>query len=144
MGHESNEPVGPPETQHQDRGVAPRCPFRITGHTWEKVEALVVTLEHKGRTGRGEAAGVYYKADTPASMVEQLLSLRTSIEAGVTHTTLRRLLPPGGAQNALDCALLGSRGQDHRSAAWEIAGLQQKPKPLVTNFTCGAESPETR
>src|SRR5690242_7562618 len=81
------------------------APFRITGHTWEELQVLVVTLEHEGRTGFGEAAGVYYKAETPASMVRQVLEARTRIESGLTHEDLRKTLPPGGARNALDCAL---------------------------------------
>jgi L-Ala-D/L-Glu epimerase len=118
------------------------APFRITGHAWEQLEVLVVTLEHKGRTGTGEAAGVYYRAETPESMVKQLLPLRGNIEPGVTHGQLRHLLPPGGARNALDCALWDLEAKMIGRAAWEIAGLKEKPRPLVTTFTCGAYSPE--
>ena len=31
--------------------------------------------------------------------------MRDAIEAGVSREELRALLPPGGARNALDCAL---------------------------------------
>ncbi len=118
------------------------APFRITGHTWRDLEVLIVTLEHQGQRGTGEAAGVYYKAETPASMVKQLLPHRAAIEAGVTHADLRRLLPAGGARNALDCALWDLEAKVIGRAAGEIAGLKEKPRPLVTTFTCGADSPE--
>jgi hypothetical protein len=59
-----------------------KAPFRITGHTWEYLDVLFVTLEGKGHEGRGEAAGVYYKNDTPASAV------RPKIEAALTRATL--------------------------------------------------------
>lgn len=75
-------------------------------------------------------------------MVKQLVSLRVPIEAGVTHADLRRLLPPGGARNALDCALWDLEAKMIGRAAWEIAGLKEKPRPLVTTFTCAADSPE--
>lgn len=136
------DPVGPLTLSTQIEKWPLNAPFRITGHIWEELQVLIVTLEHRGRIGRGEAAGVYYKADAPAPMVRQVLSLRTTIEAGVTHSDFRRLLPPGGARNALDCALWDLEAKVIGRAAWEIAGLQEKPKPLVTAFTCGADSPE--
>src|SRR5690349_13998049 len=80
-------------------------PFRITGYTFEAVDVVLVTLEQSGHVGRGEAAGVYYKNDKPGSMLEQIESLRSKIEAGVTRQSLQQLLPSGGARNALDCAL---------------------------------------
>lgn len=118
------------------------APFRITGYTWEELPVLVVTLERDGVRGTGEAAGVYYRAETPTAMVRQVLSVRASIESGVTRDDLRRLLPPGGARNAVDCALWDLEAKTSGRPAWEIAGLKGKPKPLVTTFTCGADSPE--
>jgi hypothetical protein len=74
-------------------------PFRVIGYTWEST-VLVVNLGKDGEVGRGEAAGAYYKNDTPASMDRQLQVMRRKIEAGIS-----RLLPRGGSRNALDCAL---------------------------------------
>lgn len=118
------------------------APFRITRHIWENLEVLVVTLEHEGRQGCGEAAGVYYQAEAPASMTDQLLKVRRQIEAGLTHADLRRLLPPGGARNAVDCAIWDLEAKIIGRPVWELAGLKEKPKPLITTFTCGADSPE--
>jgi L-alanine-DL-glutamate epimerase-like enolase superfamily enzyme len=117
-----------------------RAPFRITGHTWERLDVLLVTLESDGRVGRGEAAGVYYKNDTPASMLRQLEGLRARIEAGLTRAELQKILPPGGARNALDCALWDLEAKTSGRPAWQIAGLE-KPKPLLTTMTCGADEP---
>jgi L-Ala-D/L-Glu epimerase len=119
-----------------------KVPFRITGHTWEFVEVLLVTLEQDGRTGRGEAAGVYYRNDIPSAMLGQVRSLATRVEAGIDRDSLQRLLPPGGARNALDCALWDLEARLAGRAAWEIAKLEP-PQPLLTTYTCGAESPET-
>jgi len=115
-------------------------PFRITGHTWELLDVLLVNLEKDGHVGRGEAAGVYYKQDSPASMDRQIGVLRKRIEAGVTRESLQKLLPPGGARNALDCALWDLEARLTQRPAWQIAGLD-KPKPLLTTFTCGADTP---
>jgi len=80
-------------------------PFRITGHTWHDLEVLRVTLEEQGCLGQGEAAGVYFKGETAASMWAQVEAVHGRIESGVTQTGLLKWLPHGGARNAVDCAL---------------------------------------
>lgn len=116
-------------------------PFRITGYTWEFVEVLRVTLGQNGQAGQGEGAGVYYKNDKPASMRQQIESLRATIEAGITRDAVQKLLPPGGARNALDCAMWDLEAKLTGRPAWQIAGLE-KPRPLLTTMTCGADTPE--
>jgi L-Ala-D/L-Glu epimerase len=118
-----------------------KAPFRITGHTWEHVDVLFVTLEGEGQIGRAEAAGVYYKKDTPASMLRELESVSARVEKGLEREALKFLLPPGGARNALDCSLWDLEAKVTARPAWEIAGLEE-PKPLLTTFTCGADTPE--
>jgi L-alanine-DL-glutamate epimerase-like enolase superfamily enzyme len=116
-------------------------PFSITGYTFDVMEVLRVDLESGGYTGQGEAAGVYYKNDKPAGMLRRIEQLRAQIEAGITRESLQQLLPPGGARNALDCALWALEAKLTGRAVWQLAGLG-KPTPLMTTFTCGAESPE--
>jgi L-alanine-DL-glutamate epimerase-like enolase superfamily enzyme len=118
-----------------------RWPFRITGYTWEHIDVLLVSLERDGQVGQGEAAGVYYKNDTPAAVLGQVESLRTPIEAGIDRDRVQSLLPPGGARNALDCALWDLEAKLSGRAAWQTAGLT-KPRPLLTTFTCGADEPK--
>jgi L-Ala-D/L-Glu epimerase len=117
------------------------APFRITGHVWNHLDVLVVTLEEEGHVGRGEAAGVYYKNDTPEAMLRQVESLRVRIEAGLSREELQKLLPAGGARNAVDCALWDLEAKLTGKPAWAIAGLEGV-KPLLTTFTCGADTPE--
>jgi L-alanine-DL-glutamate epimerase-like enolase superfamily enzyme len=117
------------------------APFRITGHTWEFVDVLLVSLEKDGHVGQGEAAGVYYKNDKPASMLGQIESLRRTIEAGIGRDRVQSLLSRGGARNALDCALWDLEAKLSKRAAWQIAEMK-KPRFLLTTFTCGADEPE--
>jgi L-alanine-DL-glutamate epimerase-like enolase superfamily enzyme len=117
------------------------APFRITGKTFECADVLLVCLEQDGLMGRGEAYGVFYKNDDAISMVRQVEALRTSLEAGVTRTALQQLLPPGGARNAVDCALWDLESKLAGRSAWQLAGLDT-PRPLVTTFGCGADTPE--
>jgi L-Ala-D/L-Glu epimerase len=118
-----------------------KAPFRITGHTFIDLDAVVVRLERDGAVGRGEAAGVYYLHDDANRMLAQIESARPAIESGVDRESLRQLLPAGGARNALDCALWDLEARLTGKPAWQLAGLTSL-KPLVTTFTVGANSPE--
>ncbi|MFA6229258.1 MAG: dipeptide epimerase [Rhodanobacter sp.] len=118
-----------------------KAPFRITGYTFNAFEALVVTLRDGDMVGRGEGLGVYYKNDTPTSMLAQIEALRPRIEAGVTRQELQQMLPAGGARNALDCALWDLEAKRSGRSVWELAA-QPAPQPLLTTFTVGAEDPD--
>jgi L-Ala-D/L-Glu epimerase len=117
------------------------APFRITGHTWRELDVVVVSLEKEGHVGRGEAAGVYYRQDTPEVALRQIESLRKSIESEISRDSLQSFLPPGCARNALDCALWDLEAKLTGHPAWQIAGLE-RPKRLLTTVTCSAETPE--
>jgi L-alanine-DL-glutamate epimerase-like enolase superfamily enzyme len=116
------------------------APFRISGFVFEEVDAVVVTLDDGTHRGRGEASGVYYLGDNAHSMVAQIDSVRAAIEAGIDRPALQRLLPAGGARNAVDCALWEFDAQRLGVAVWELAGIRA-PQPLLTTFTLGADAP---
>jgi L-Ala-D/L-Glu epimerase len=116
-------------------------PFRITGYTMHEVAVLVVTVsDDDGSTGRGEAAGVYYRGDEPKGMATQLEEVRLWLEEDGTRAGLRRLLPAGGARNALDCALWDLEAQQQGRPVWQLASLDA-PRPLLTTYTLGADDP---
>jgi L-alanine-DL-glutamate epimerase-like enolase superfamily enzyme len=115
-------------------------PFRIAGYTFLHMDVLVVKLIDGDHVGRGEASGVYYRGDAPAVMRSQLEGLRDIIEAGIDRTSLQTLLVPGGARNALDCALWDLEAKLTGRSVWRNANLDP-PRPLVTTFTCGADDP---
>jgi L-Ala-D/L-Glu epimerase len=116
------------------------APLRITGHVFTSVEVVVATINDGEVVGRGEASGIYYRGETQESIVEQLESVRGAIEAGVSREALRRVLPPGGARNALDCALWDFEAGRAGKPVWSLAGLRE-PRPLFTTITVGADSP---
>jgi L-alanine-DL-glutamate epimerase-like enolase superfamily enzyme len=115
-------------------------PFRISGYVFEETDAVVVTLGDGTFRGRGEASGVYYLGDDAAHMVAAIEAVRAAIEAGIDRAGLQQLLPPGGARNAVDCALWDIDARRSGKDVWELAGLPP-PKPLVTTFTLGADDP---
>ncbi|WEK00981.1 MAG: dipeptide epimerase [Candidatus Sphingomonas phytovorans] len=116
-------------------------PVRITGYTFNDHDALVVTISDGIHVGRGEAAGVYYLDDFPDRCIQQLEEVRDKIEAGLTRDELRQLLPPGGARNAVDCALWELESRQAGKPVWALAGLRP-PKPLLTTYTLSADTPE--
>ena len=116
-------------------------PFRISGYTFVDIDVVVVALSDGAHVGRGEAAGVYYRGDAPATMVAQIEALRERIEAGLDREDLRGLLPAGGARNALDCALWDLEAKRAGRPVWALAGLEAS-RPLLTTYTVGADDPE--
>jgi L-Ala-D/L-Glu epimerase len=117
------------------------APFRIAGFLFEHQDAVVVTVDDGRHLGRGEACGVYYLNDNVEQMVAALEAHRATIESGIERASLQRLLPAGGARNALDCALWELEARRSAQAVWALAGLDP-PRPLVTTFTLGADEPE--
>ncbi|HEX3466725.1 MAG TPA: N-acetyl-D-Glu racemase DgcA [Candidatus Elarobacter sp.] len=119
-----------------------RRAFKITGYAFTESEVLVVELRDGELRGRGECAGVYYNDDTPERARAQVLAAAGAIRAGITREELLGVLPPGGARNAVDCALWDLEAKQQRRPAWQIAGLQP-PRPVMTTMTIGADEPAT-
>lgn len=117
-----------------------KSPFRIAGYTFTEVPVAVVTVQSRQARGRGEAAGVYYLNDTPEQMANTLESHRTTIEAGITRQQLMELLPPGGARNALDCALWDLEAKLSGRPVWHMCGVDHL-MPRITTFTLSADEP---
>jgi len=117
-----------------------RRPFVITGHTFTAANLLHATVSANGSTGQGEGAGVYYLGETGESMLAQAESVREAIESGAGRQELRELLPPGGARNALDCALWDLEAKERQKTIWELTGID--PKPAHSVFTIGIGTPE--
>jgi L-alanine-DL-glutamate epimerase-like enolase superfamily enzyme len=116
------------------------APFRISGFVFETSDVLVAELAEGEFTGRGEAAGVYYLGDDSKHMVAELEQHRDLIENVATRDELRRVMPRGGARNAIDCALWDLEAKRDGTEARHLA--QVEPKPLVTTFTLGADEPQ--
>ena len=118
------------------------APFTITGYTFTDMTVVVARVGERGTTGEGEAAGVYYLDDDADRMSAAIEHVRRDIEQGADRESLRRLLPPGGARNALDCALWDLEAKRLGQPVWRIAGLE-RPRPLLTTFTVPANDPGT-
>jgi L-alanine-DL-glutamate epimerase-like enolase superfamily enzyme len=116
------------------------APFRISGFVFEEQDVVVVELHDGQHRGRGEASGVYYLDDKLDQIVAAIESRRTVIESGLDRLSLQRLLPPGGARNAIDCAMWELEASRKGTPVWEMAGVGAL-RPLITTFTLGADEP---
>jgi L-alanine-DL-glutamate epimerase-like enolase superfamily enzyme len=107
-----------------------------------KTEAKVVTctITEGENAGWGECVPYARYGETIESVIAQIESVRTAIEAGADLEELATLVKAGAARNALDCAL------------WDLAAKAGKkprppipparPGPLTTAYTLSLGTPE--
>lgn len=100
-----------------------REPFVIARATYTSSAVIIVELQDGQLIGRGEAAGVDYHGETPDSMLAQLEAVRSKIESGITRSELLKVLPIGGARNAVDAALWDLEAKRTGRRAWDLAGV---------------------
>jgi L-Ala-D/L-Glu epimerase len=117
-----------------------KVPFRVSRGAEAALDVIVVTLnDSNGHIGRGEAAGVDYHGETIASMKAQIETVRSRLERGIDFEALAALLPPGGARNAVDCALWDLSAKQRRTPVWELAGVAN-PRRLTSSITLGIDT----
>ena len=116
--------------------------FRIASASWEYCETLQVTLRDDKLVGRGEGLAVSYHGETIDSMAAQLEGIRADLTRGISRAELQELLPPGGARNAVDCALWDLEAKRTGRPAWERAGFTAM-RALTTAYTLSVDTPES-
>lgn len=116
-------------------------PFRIAYRVSTVAETVQVHLTDGPHVGRGEALGVSYRGETIGSILAQLGKVKAALSAGMSREDLAVLLPPGGARNAVDCALWDLEAKRMGKRAWELAGFPALER-IATDCTIGLDSPE--
>ncbi len=119
-----------------------RTAFRRAGSASTCARTVQVTLTDGALVGRGEALGVRYHGETPASLLLQLGAVKGEFEskASVSREELQIMLPAGGARNAIDCALWDLEAKSSGRRAWHLAGIQSA-SPLTTAYTLSVDTP---
>ncbi len=113
-------------------------PFVIARGSFTHAAVLVAEIAERGAVGRGEAAGMSARRDTPEGLAAEAETVRAAIEAGAGRAELQSLLPPGGARNALDCALWELEARLAGCSVAELAGLSPAPVTTVRTVSIGA------
>jgi L-alanine-DL-glutamate epimerase-like enolase superfamily enzyme len=108
-----------------------------------RTEAVVVTatLSDGTHRGRGECVPYARYGETVEGVVAAIEAQAPKIAGGLDRAGLQRVLPPGAARNALDCAFWDLAARRSRKPVWQLAGLPA-PKPVVTAFTLSLDTPE--
>lgn len=119
------------------REFALQAPFRVASATFTHTSALIVTARAGAHEGRGEAEGVFYLGETGDSILSEARAFIETHGSRLDREMLQSALPPGGARNAIDCALWDLEAKRSGRSIWDLAGV--KPRSLVTAFTIGLE-----
>ncbi|MDP2063153.1 MAG: dipeptide epimerase [Phaeovulum sp.] len=111
--------------------------FTISRGSRTEAKVLTVHLSRGGFTGWGECVPYARYGESLESVTAQIEGL----PEGVTREALQRLLPPGAARNAVDCALWDHAAKAAGRRVWQLAGLAE-PVPQTTAYTLSLDSPE--
>ena len=111
--------------------------FTISRGSRTEARVLTVTVEADGVRGRGECVPYARYGETLESVAAQIAGLPAAFD----REALQRLLPPGAARNAVDCALWDLEAKRAGRRVWELAGLAE-PGPEVTAYTLSLDAPE--
>lgn len=114
-------------------------PFRISRGTRAETRVVVVTLTDGQHSGRGEGVPIKRYNQSPASVLAEIESIKSA--PNLHREQLQKLLPPGAARNAVDCALWDLEAKISGKRAWELADISIAPE-VETTFTISLDSPE--
>jgi L-alanine-DL-glutamate epimerase-like enolase superfamily enzyme len=114
-----------------------RRAFKISRGSRTEARVLTVTVEAAGARGRGECVPYARYGESLESVAAQIAGLPAELD----RAALQRLLPPGAARNAVDCALWDLEAKQSGRAVWQLAGLP-RPQPEITAFTLSLDTPE--
>lgn len=117
-----------------------REPFVTARDVATEITTLTAVITDGEFRGRGEALGVSYLGETVESMASGIRAVQQDIETGIDSSELQHLLGPGGARNALDCALWDLRAKREDVRAWEL--LHIDARPVTTVFTLSLAAAE--
>lgn len=115
-------------------------PFRIARGVKTVADVVTIALAADGLTGRGEGVPYPRYGDSVEAALAAIAAIRPAIEAGADRHDLLRLLPPGAARNAVDCALWDLEA---KQAGRTAAGLIGAPEPggVATALTVVIDDP---
>jgi L-alanine-DL-glutamate epimerase-like enolase superfamily enzyme len=130
----------PYEIKVEEKNWLLRKPFKISRDEHTHSETLLCHISDGKHTGSGEAAGVSYKGETVASIKEQIEAAVPQIATGISRGELQELMTPGGARNAVDCALWDLEAKQSGRTVWQM--LDWQPHAVTTVYTIGIASEE--
>ena len=115
--------------------------FTISRGSRTEATVVVARITSDGASGMGECVPYARYGESVESVVAQMQSIANDIRGGASIEDLQRLLPPGAARNAVDCALWDLEAAITGRPLYDLAGLDA-PRPVVTAYTLSLGTPE--
>ena len=115
--------------------------FTISRGAKTEAAVVVTTLDDGAHRGRGECTPYSRYGESVDSVMAQIEALRPRLAAGLTRATLQRVMPPGAARNALDCAFWDLEAKRAGRRVHELLRLPA-PQPVTTAFTISLGAPD--
>ncbi|HEX8569848.1 MAG TPA: N-acetyl-D-Glu racemase DgcA [Caulobacteraceae bacterium] len=109
------------------------APFRISRGVKTEIEVVAAEIAGGPAVGRGEGVPYPRYGESPAAVLQQVLSLACEVERGLTRRELLEALSPGSARAAVDAALWDMEGRALAAGA--------APAPVVTALTVSLDEP---
>ena len=115
-------------------------PFRISRGVKTSAEVIGVTLRQGNAVGRGEGVPYPRYGESIDSALAAIETIRPAIESGASREALQKLLSPGAARNAVDCAMWDLEA---RLVGGDVAAMVggAKPGPVASALTISLDSP---
>src|SRR5215471_15678774 len=92
-------------------------PFRISRGSRTETRVVVATVTDGQHTGRGEGVPIKRYNQTLASVLAEIEAIEGA--SNLDRQQLQKLLPPGTARNAVDCALWDLEAKISGKRVWE-------------------------
>lgn len=119
-----------------------KSPFRISRGVRTIADVVTVTInDGDGLIGRGEGVPYSRYQESVEDALASVESVRADIEAGAGREDLLRLLPPGSARTAIDCALWDLEARQAGRSVAALLGLANPP-PVASALTIVIDTPE--
>ncbi len=118
--------------------------FIIARGAKQHVDVLLVAVRYDGHWGMGEGTAIYYHGDSAEDGLKLIESISAELSAmppDAARAHIQKLMPPGAARNALDCALWELEAKQAAMPLWQYAGLKSAPVALQTAFTISLGDP---
>lgn len=114
--------------------------FTISRGSKTEARVVRVAISDQGWTGQGECVPYARYGETVESVIAEIEDARPNITDRLDRNTLRAIMKPGAARNAVDCALwdLEAKHDDLRV----FARLGLTPHPVITAYTLSLGTPE--
>ncbi|MCJ8518159.1 L-alanine-DL-glutamate epimerase-like enolase superfamily enzyme [Pseudorhizobium tarimense] len=107
--------------------------FTISRGSKTEAEVVTCTISLGEISGRGECVPYRRYGESIEAVVAEIRSISAAVTEGAGRAELLRLLKPGAARNAVDCALWDLEAKQGKVTVADALNLS--PRPITTAFT---------